>query len=106
MCKCCFIYPHSGHPLTASLASSGGRVRHVAFSQTNRHLVVCQGLVALVFVCEGLGLDTTLVGHSAPVTCAAFAPPSHPLTAITASEDRSFKVSSRQGVEPSYRTPG
>lgn len=80
--------------LAASLSRDGGQVTCVTFSHDTSYVAVCQGNMALVFVTETLELDTTLVGHAALVTCAAFSPPTlgpRPVL-ITASEDRTFKV--------------
>ena len=44
------------------------------------------------FPLQSCTLDTTLVGHSAPVTSAIFSPYHAHTTVVTVSEDRTFKV--------------
>ncbi|KAL5463788.1 hypothetical protein EMCRGX_G032722 [Ephydatia muelleri] len=62
-----------------------------SFNDTSSLVAVCRGCDVLVFTTKLCQLDTTLVGHSAPVTGAVFST-RHSNLIITISEDRTFKI--------------
>ena len=68
-----------------------GPVSHIAFSADGLHVAVSMLSATLVYHTRSCLLDTTLLGHTGVVSCALFLC-LQPLTLLTLSHDRSFKV--------------
>ncbi|XP_064402909.1 WD repeat-containing protein 27-like isoform X2 [Halichondria panicea] len=81
----------SSHQLSCA-PLQGGLVHHVTFSEDLQYLAVCKGQEVIICNIQIFELDTTLVGHSAAVTCASFSPHHRHRSIVSVSEDRTFKV--------------